>query len=33
MLPEHLKGLSVIDLGCGAGRDCFALSKLVGEKG
>jgi SAM-dependent methyltransferase len=28
-----LAGLRVLDLGCGAGRDVFILSKLVGEHG
>ncbi|KAG5188315.1 S-adenosyl-L-methionine-dependent methyltransferase [Tribonema minus] len=33
VVPELLEGCSVLDLGCGAGRDCFIISKLVGEKG
>jgi arsenite methyltransferase len=33
VLPEALEGLTVLDLGCGAGRDVFVLSKLVGEHG
>ena len=33
VLPEALTGLSVLDLGCGAGRDVYLLSRLVGEKG
>ncbi len=32
-IPTELNGLSVLDLGSGAGRDCFLLSKLVGENG
>jgi len=32
-LPEGLTGLNVLDLGCGAGRDVYLLSKLVGEEG
>ncbi len=32
-IPTHLKGLKVLDLGSGSGRDCFILSKLVGESG
>ena len=28
-----IEGLSVLDLGCGAGRDCYLLSKLVGSGG
>jgi arsenite methyltransferase len=32
-IPHCLEGLRVLDLGSGAGRDCFLLSKLVGEKG
>jgi len=31
--PEVLEGASVLDLGCGSGRDCYALSRLVGESG
>lgn len=33
VIPPVLAGLSVLDLGCGAGRDVFAISKLVGESG
>ena len=33
IIPEQLDGLSVLDLGCGAGRDVYALSALVGESG
>jgi len=32
-IPIALKGLTVLDLGCGTGRDSYILSKLVGEKG
>ncbi len=32
-IPTHLEGLHVLDLGSGSGRDCFVLSKLVGETG
>lgn len=28
-----LDGLRILDLGSGTGRDCFILSKLVGERG
>lgn len=31
--PELLHGQRVLDLGCGAGRDCYVLAQLVGEKG
>lgn len=31
--PEALEGLTVLDLGCGAGRDVYALAQFVGEKG
>lgn len=31
--PEQLAGASVLDLGSGSGRDCYALSALVGETG
>lgn len=33
VLPEQLRGLKILDLGCGAGRDVYALSALVGERG
>ncbi len=33
VLPEALDGLRVLDLGCGAGRDVYLLSRLVGEHG
>ena len=32
-VPDELDGLSVLDLGCGAGRDVYLLSQLVGERG
>jgi arsenite methyltransferase len=32
-LPPALEGATVLDLGCGSGRDTFLLSKLVGEHG
>jgi hypothetical protein len=28
-----LEGLSVLDLGCGSGRDCYLASALVGPNG
>jgi len=31
--PEQLEGMHILDLGCGSGRDCYVLSRLVGEKG
>jgi arsenite methyltransferase len=31
--PEQIAGARVLDLGSGAGRDCYALSALVGEHG
>lgn len=31
--PDLLEGLRVLDLGCGSGRDCYLLSRLVGEGG
>jgi len=33
VLPEALEGMRVLDLGCGAGRDCYLLSRLVGASG
>ncbi|WP_415878820.1 methyltransferase domain-containing protein [Methylomonas sp. TEB] len=32
-LPPALTGKTVLDLGCGTGRDCYLLSKLVGATG
>lgn len=32
-IPGLLEGCKVLDLGCGAGRDCFLCQKLVGEEG
>ncbi|MCL1077742.1 methyltransferase domain-containing protein [Parashewanella spongiae] len=31
--PELLEGCHVLDLGCGAGRDCYAIAQMVGERG
>lgn len=33
VIPEQLKGLRVLDLGCGSGRDCYVLAQWVGESG
>ena len=33
VIPPHLDGLKILDLGSGAGRDVYLLSALVGEKG
>ncbi len=32
-VPHDLEGLTVVDLGCGTGRDVYLLSKLVGQRG
>jgi len=32
-LPPLLRGMTVLDLGCGAGRDVYIASKLAGEAG
>jgi arsenite methyltransferase len=32
-IPYKVENLKVLDLGSGSGRDCYILSKLVGEKG
>lgn len=32
-VPHALKGKTVLDLGCGTGRDVYIFSKLVGEEG
>lgn len=31
--PHDLEGMRILDLGCGAGRDVYALASLVGETG
>lgn len=31
--PEQLRGMRILDLGSGSGRDCYALAALVGEEG
>ncbi|XP_029922913.1 arsenite methyltransferase isoform X2 [Myripristis murdjan] len=32
-VPAKVEGCRVLDLGSGSGRDCYAFSKLVGQKG
>lgn len=32
-IPVTVRGLKGLDIGCGTGRDCYVLSKLVGEEG
>lgn len=32
-IPPALEGATVLDLGCGTGRDSYLISKLVGERG
>jgi arsenite methyltransferase len=32
-IPPALSGCTVLDLGCGTGRDCYVLSRLVGPQG
>ena len=32
-IPEGLDGKRVLDLGSGSGRDCFIVSRLVGQEG
>jgi len=31
--PLELEGRTILDLGCGSGRDCYLLSQLVGPEG
>ena len=31
--PSAMEGCTVLDLGCGAGRDVYVLSQLVGQNG
>ncbi len=33
VMPQELKGMRILDLGSGSGRDCYVLSQLVGEEG
>ena len=32
-LPDNVRGLRILDLGSGSGRDCYIASQLVGEQG
>lgn len=32
-IPPAIEGITVLDLGCGTGRDAYILSKLVGSEG
>ena len=32
-LPDTLTGCTILDFGCGAGRDCFIAAQLVGPTG
>ena len=32
-IPEDIAGLTVLDLGCGSGRDSYVVAQLVGEQG
>jgi arsenite methyltransferase len=32
-IPDAIEGRTILDLGCGAGRDCYILSQLVGPTG
>lgn len=32
-IPPHLQGMTVLDLGCGTGRDVYLTSALVGKSG
>jgi ubiquinone/menaquinone biosynthesis C-methylase UbiE len=33
VIPDHLEGLNILDLGSGSGRDVYIAAQLVGEKG
>jgi SAM-dependent methyltransferase len=33
VIPEDLRGKTIVDLGCGAGRDVYTLAQLVGQTG
>jgi len=32
-IPENIQGKTVLDLGCGTGRDSFVMAKMVGQEG
>ena len=32
-IPQGIEGATVLDLGCGSGRDCYLASAMVGEAG
>jgi ubiquinone/menaquinone biosynthesis C-methylase UbiE len=32
-IPEAVKGMTLLDLGCGSGRDVYLASGLVGDTG
>ena len=32
-IPDAIDGATVLDLGCGTGRDCYVISQLAGPKG
>ena len=32
-IPQAIEGATVLDLGCGSGRDCYLASAIVGEHG
>ena len=33
VVPKELKGMRILDLGSGSGRDCYVLSQFVGQNG
>lgn len=33
MFPSSLRGKTIVDLGCGSGRDCYLLAQVVGPDG
>ena len=33
VVPDHIRGLTILDMGCGTGRDSYVMAYLAGEQG